>query len=41
MKYIKLYEEFNSFELNKEQKAFLDRFAKRGWKLNKRMDWLI
>ncbi len=36
MKYIKLYEEFNSFELNKEQKAFLDRFAKRRWKLNKK-----
>ncbi len=34
MKYIKLYEEFNSFELNEEQKAFLDKFAKDRWILN-------
>ncbi len=34
MKYIKLYEEFNSFELNAEQKEFLDKYAKWKWKLN-------
>ncbi len=34
MKYIKLYEEFNSFELNEEQEYFLDRRAKGRWKFN-------
>ncbi len=34
MKYIKLYEEFNSFELNEEQKAFLDKLAKGRWEFN-------